>query len=155
MKRTYWKWLLAVSLSLNAGMIASAAWNTVRSTQPFRPPGATVKLPDYLELSEQQRQRWRQGEEAFLKDLSSNWRAIRAHRESLVRRIFSANPDRAAIDKEQERIAALQDAQQRRVIDQLIAERDMLDASQRAALMRLLLDRYARESTEEELLHRE
>jgi hypothetical protein len=151
MNRTLWKWLLAVSLSLNVGMITSATWNTVRST----PPSGSVDLPDYLKLTEQQRQRWRQGEEAFLKDLSSNWREIRAHRESLVRQVFSANPDRAAIDKEQGRIAALQDAQQRRVIDQLLAERDMLDASQRAALMRLLLDRYSQESTEEELLHRE
>lgn len=153
MNRRLSKWLLAVSLSLNVGMIAAAAWNTARSTQSS-PPAGMVNLPDYLKLTEQQRQRWRQGEEAFLKDLSSNWSAIRAHRESLVRQIFSDNPERAMIDKEQERIAALQDAQQRRVIDQLVAERDMLDASQRVALMRLLLDRYSQESTEEEQLHR-
>ena len=62
---------------------------------------------------------------------------------------------RAAIDAEQARIAALQDAQQQRVIAQLLAERALLDDGQRARLMALLLSRYAQESSEEELLHRD
>jgi hypothetical protein len=53
------------------------------------------------------------------------------------------------------RIAALQDAQQQRVIAQLLAERALLDDGQRARLMALLLSRYAQESSEEELLHRD
>ena len=64
-------------------------------------------------------------------------------------------PQRAAIDAEQARIAALQDAQQQRVIAQLLAERALLDDGQRARLMALLLSRYAQESSEEELLHRD
>lgn len=159
MNRPLWKWLLVISLSLNAGMLAAVAWNAMRSAQGAQTTqtaaGPAVNLPDYLKLNEEQRARWQQAEKVFLKDLTSNWRDIRAHREALVRLIFAAQPDRGAIDREQGRIAALQDAQQRRVIDQLLAERDMLDESQRAALMQLLLDRYSREATEEELLHRE
>lgn len=61
-----------------------------------------------------------------------------------------ANEPQRAIDAEQARIAALQDAQQR-VIAQLLAERALLDDGQRARLMALLLSRYAQESSEEEL----
>ena len=42
-----------------------------------------------------------------------------------------------------------------RVIAQLLAERGVLDEQQRERLMDLLLSRYAQESTEEELLHRD
>jgi uncharacterized sporulation protein YeaH/YhbH (DUF444 family) len=87
--------------------------------------------------------------------VTANWAEIRRHREALVRHIFANEPQRAAIDAEQARIAALQDAQQQRVIAQLLAERALLDDGQRARLKALLLSRYAQESSEEELLHRD
>lgn len=155
MNRPLWKWLLVISLSLNAGIVAAVAWNAVRSEPDSRTAAKAVNLPDYLQLTDEQRQRWVQTEQVFLADLSSNWREIRAHREALVRLIFATDTDRGAIDKEQGRIAALQDAQQRRVIEQLLAERGMLSEAQRNALMQVLLDRYSQEATEEELLHRE
>lgn len=148
MNRPLWKWLLAVSLSLNLGIVGAAAFHLLR-------PAPHVSLPDHLQLRPDQRVRWQEIEREFLKDLGANWSEIRKHREALVRRIFSAAPERAAIDAQQARIAALQDAQQRRVIDQLLAERDLLDAGQREALMNLLLTRYTQEATEEEMLHRE
>lgn len=154
MNRTLWKWLLAASLSLNLGVIAVIFYNQARL-----PPQATaaphVNLQDYLQLSNDQRQRWQQLEPAFLQDISTNWRDIRKHREALVRQIFSAVPERSAINAEQARIAALQDAQQQRVITQLLAERELLDEGQRKKLMNLLLSRYSQEATEEELLHRD
>ena len=52
-------------------------------------------------------------------------------------------------------IARLQAEQQQRVIAQLLAERALLNEAQRVRLMELLLRRYAQESSEEELLHRE
>jgi Spy/CpxP family protein refolding chaperone len=156
MKRPLLKWLFAVSLALNAGMLAAVAWNTARPAPAQQAAdGARVRLPEYLKLSADQRRRWEQIERGFLQDLSSNWRDIRSHREVLVRQIFSAVPDRAAIDSEQARIAALQDAQQRRVIAQLLEERALLDEGQRKALMELLLTRYTQEATEEEHLHRD
>lgn len=157
MNRTAWKWLLAVSLSLNLGIIAAVVFNQLRPLPPHAnttqaPP---VNLPDYLQLSNEQRQRWQQLEPVFLQDIAANWREIRKHRETLVRHIFAGTPQRAAIDAEQARIAALQDAQQQRVISQLLAERDLLNESQRARLMALLLSRYEQEATKEELLHRD
>lgn len=155
MNRTAMKWLLAISLSLNIGIIGAVVVKQARPSVP-QPAvlSAQLNLTDYLELTSEQRQRWQQLEPDFLHDLAANWRDIRQHREALVRAIFVAVPDRAAINAEQANIAALQDAQQQRVITQLLAEREVLDQNQRARLMTLLLGRYAQESTEEELLHR-
>ncbi|HJV79707.1 periplasmic heavy metal sensor [Noviherbaspirillum sp.] len=153
MNRTALKWLLAISLSLNAGMIVAVAVNRLGDPQASM-QGEQLSLPDYLQLSADQRRRWSEIEEVFLKDIASNWREIRAHREDLVRQIFSGTPDRSVIDAEQSKIAALQDSQQRRVITQLLAERELLDQSQRDKLMKLLLSRYTQEATEEEMLHR-
>lgn len=155
MNRTVVKWLLAISLSLNAGFLVAVVVDQIRAVAPPVGPAATpVDLPDYLQLNAQQRLRWQQIEEEFLRDLSANWQQIRAQREALVRQIFSANPERSAIDAQQARIAALQDQQQRRVIVQLLAERDLLDSQQRQKLMTLLLGRYTQEAGEEEQLHR-
>lgn len=159
MNRPLWKWLLAISLSLNIGMISTVAFTRMRAVSDA-PAGSArhVSLPEHLRLTAEQRQLWQRIEQDFLKDIGANWREIRTHREALVRQIFSARPDRAAIDAAQAKIAALQDAQQRRVIDQLLAEREVLDDGQRAALMSLLLARYAQEAqdaTAEEHLHRD
>ncbi|WP_276808061.1 Spy/CpxP family protein refolding chaperone [Castellaniella defragrans] len=152
MKHTAWiRTLLAVSLALNLGILAALV---LRPARVAPPPAPAVHLPDYLALTPGQRTRWDALEAPFLHDLSSNWDDIRHRREALVRHIFAAAPDRAAIDAEQAAIARLQAAQQQRVITQLLAERELLDTAQRERLLQLLLGRYAQEATEEELLHR-
>ena len=155
-RRSVPAWVLAASLALNAGIVVAVAlhqWQQPPKAQATQP--SPVNLPDYLELSAEQRQRWQQLEPNFLRDVTANWAEIRRHREALVQHIFANEPQRAVIDAEQARIAALQDAQQQRVIAQLLAERALLDDGQRARLMALLLSRYAQESSEEELLHRD
>ncbi len=150
MKRLAWtRALLAASLALNLGVVAALLLRPA----PLAPAPA-LDLPDHLALTPGQRARWQALEAPFLHELSANWDAIRRHREALVRHIFSAAPERAAIDAEQAAIASLQAAQQQRVIAQLLAERELLDERQRAQLLQLLLGRYAQEATEEELLHR-
>ncbi len=152
MKHPTWiRTLLAVSLALNLGILAALV---LRPARVAPPPAPAVHLPDYLALTPGQRMRWDALEAPFLHDLSSNWDDIRHRREALVRHIFAAAPDRAAIDAEQAAIARLQAAQQQRVITQLLAERELLDTAQRERLLQLLLGRYAQEATEEELLHR-
>jgi len=157
MSRAAWtRYLLVASLALNLGIVTALA---------LRPPlhsaagGAAqplpLNLPDYLALSAEQRTQWEQLEPAFLQALASNWQDIRQHREALVRHIFAATPDRMAIDAEQAAIAGLQSAQQQRVIAQLLEERKLLNGPQRQRLMELLLNRYAQNSTQEELLHRD
>jgi len=155
MKHPAWvRTLLAVSLALNLGVLAALA---LRPAPVASPPSASqpaVHLPDYLQLTPEQRARWDALEAPFLHDLSANWSDIRRHRDALVRHIFAATPDRAAIDAEQATIGRLQAAQQQRVIAQLLAERALLEEGQRERLLQLLLSRYAEEATEEELLHR-
>lgn len=154
MNRSALKLLLAVSLALNAGIVATVAVSRLGATSQPAAPSARVSLPDYLGLNAEQRRRWSDMEQGFMKDLAANWREIKAHREALIRQAFSAAPDHVALDAEQARIAALQDSQQRRVMRQLLAERDLLNPHQREKLMTLLLSRYAQEATEEEMLHR-
>lgn len=157
MNRTVWtRYLLVVSLALNLGIVTALV---VRPSPPrpvdiaAQPPH--LNLQDYLELTTEQRKQWQQLEPAFLRELAANWQDIRQHREALVRHIFAAVPDRSAIDAEQAAIASLQGTQQQRVIEQLLAERKVLDDHQRKRLMDLLLSRYSEEATEEELLHRD
>lgn len=157
MNRTVWiRYLLIVSLALNLGIVTALV---VRPSPPrpvdiaAQPPH--LNLQDYLELTTEQRKQWQQLEPAFLRELAANWQDIRQHREALVGHIFAAVPDRSAIDAEQAAIASLQGTQQQRVIEQLLAERKVLDDHQRKRLMDLLLSRYSEEATEEELLHRD
>ena len=155
MKNPTWiRSLLAVSLALNLGVVAALVLRPAPAAPPHSAPPA-IYLPDYLALTPEQRTRWDALETPFLRDLSANWSGIRRHREALVRHIFAATPNRAAIDAEQAAIANLQAAQQQRVITQLLAERALLNDQQRAQLLHLLLGRYAQEATEEELLHRQ
>ena len=141
--------LLFASLALNLGVVAALALRPA----PVAPP-PSLNVPEHLALTPEQRTRWAALETPFLEALSTNWEGIRHHREALVRHIFADAPERTAIDAEQAAIARLQATQQQRVIDQLLAERAMLDDAQRTRLLQLLLTRYAEEATEEEMLHR-
>jgi len=142
MKR-YWVYLLlALSLLVNAGVLAGAWF------QASRAEGATElaffgmgheRVPEYLKLDRSQRERWHAMEQDFVKALNDAGREIQTHRERLVREIFSAQPDAPLIERERAAIFALQEAQQRSVIAQLLKEREMLSPEQRAALADLLL----------------
>lgn len=142
MKRNWVYLLLALSLLVNAGAIAGAWF------QAWRADGATElaffgigheRVPEYLKLDPSQRERWHAMEQDFLKALNDAGREIQTHRDRLVREVFSAQPDAAVIERERSAIFALQEAQQRSVIAQLMKEREMLSAEQRLALAALLL----------------
>ena len=148
--RTWIRALLFAALALNLGVAVALALRSAPT-----PPPPTLDLPEHLALTSEQRTQWAALETPFLEELASNWEGIQHHREALVRHIFAATPNRAAIDAEQAAIANLQAAQQQRVITQLLAERALLNDQQRAQLLHLLLGRYAQEATEEELLHRQ
>lgn len=142
MKRSRLQFALLLSLLLNLGVIGAAGYLVVKRGQhPFAVGGAAAEasLPDYLKLSTDQRRQWRDLEIGFLKELAADWDQIRAHRETMIHEIFSDRPDRGRIEAERAAIARLQAAQQRRVIEQLLNERDIIDAGQRRALAELLL----------------
>ncbi|MDP1537026.1 MAG: periplasmic heavy metal sensor [Burkholderiales bacterium] len=142
MKRYWVHLLLVLSLLVNAGVLAGAWF------QSWRAEGATEltffgmgheRVPDYLKLDPTQRERWHVMERDFVKTLNDAGRDIQTHRERLVREIFSTQPDADLIERERASIFALQAAQQRNVIAQLLKEREMLSPEQRTALADLLL----------------
>lgn len=143
---------LIVSLALNVGVVAAVGYAAYRGGQWPALLQSERDLPAYLALTTEQRRRWDELEAAFLRELGGGWREIRSHRERMIGEIFSERPDRARVESERAAIAALQTAQQRQVIEQLLRERDILDTVQRRKLADLLL-RQAPASTFEERLH--
>ncbi|HEX6362994.1 MAG TPA: periplasmic heavy metal sensor, partial [Albitalea sp.] len=97
------------------------------------------QVADHLQLDPAQREHWHRMEADFVKALRESAQQIRVHRERMVREILSARPDAATIERERTAIFALQEAQQRVVIAQLLKERELLRAEQRATLAELLL----------------
>ena len=134
--------LLVASLLVNAGVVA-AVW------MPRWVGGGAIErahfgmpheqVPEHLGLDTAQRERWHALEAGFVERLHESAARIQRHREALVREILSAQPDAAAIERERSAIFALQEAQQRTVIDQLLKEREMLGAEQRKRLAELLI----------------
>lgn len=147
MKSTVLRVLLAVSLLVNLGVIGAVAYR-LANKDSF--PG----LPRYLELSADQVRDWHASEQGFLMQLGTSAEAIRTHRDRMIHAIFADTPDPALIDAERIAIARLQDEQQKRVIQQLLRERELLTLTQRTKLAQLLLDQPAGLSTIE-LLHRD
>ena len=149
------KYALILSIMLNVGVVAALAYSAFQQgTWPavFRGDKVEPDLPAYLDLNAEQKRRWSELEAAFIRELRNDWRQIRIHRERMINEIFSEQPDRQRIEGERAAIAQLQAAQQRRVIQQLLEERDILDAAQRRKLAEMLL-RQAPAGTFEERLH--
>lgn len=142
MKSYALKLLLAASLLVNAGVLV-AVW------VPGLGAGGAIErtlfgmrheqVPEHLRLDAAQRERWHVLEAGFVEQLRDSGLRIQEHRERLVRQVLSAEPDAAAIERERSAIFALQEAQQRAVIAQLLKEREMLRPEQRTALAELLI----------------
>lgn len=130
------KLALALSLLVNAGVIGGVVYQLVRGGEAPRFPG----LPAYLELSAAQREKWTALERGFMQDLHAASREIGVRRERLIRGALVDQADPAVLEAERAAIAALQTAQQKRVIAQLVRERELLAPSQRAKLAELLLE---------------
>jgi len=135
------RYALVLSVLLNLGVVGTVGYQAVRQggvPTVFR-SSPTTDLPAYLKLDAGQRSRWHALENDFLSGLDAGWRDIAAHRELLIREVFSEQPDRARIEAERAAIAQLQVQQQQRVIAQFLRERDILNPAQRSALADLLL----------------
>lgn len=132
MRRDTMGYLLAISLLFNVGAIGAAAW------QAWHGAGEH-SIASALKLDSQQRERWAALEQPFVAQLDADWRDIARQREVLIREVFAGTPDHARIEAARSRIAEMQAGQQRRVIAQLLRERELLTPSQRAQLAELLL----------------
>ena len=76
---------------------------------------------------------------------------LERHRHALVEALFAESIDPLRIEAERAAIAELQQAQQRLIIEQLIAERAILDVRQREQLLGLLLAQPPARTTVEDL----
>lgn len=150
MKRYWIYFVLALSLLLNVGALAGAwfqAWRAQGATELAFFGMGHERVPAYLKLDSAQLEHWHAMERDFVKTLDDFDRQIQAHRERLVREIFSVQPDASVVERERAAIFALQEAQQRSVIGQLLREREMLSAQQRIALADLLLKQNPRNAS--------
>ena len=138
---------LLLSVALNLGVIATVALDRLR------PPAAESKPPlhQMLGLNEDQRARWEAAERPFLQQFDTATAQLENHRAALIEALFADTIDSAHIESARAAIAELQQTQQRLIIEQLITERAILDAQQRAQLARLLRDQPGTRSTVEDL----
>jgi hypothetical protein len=143
MERSWIRVALAISVLLNVGVlggVAHQAWRVgglPELSSYFGMPHE--QLPAYLGMSPGQRAQWHEIESGFLQALADDARTIREHRERMIREIFGAQSDPAAVERERALIFARQEAQQRRIIGQLLRERELLSPEQRAKLGELLI----------------
>jgi Spy/CpxP family protein refolding chaperone len=142
MKGYVLKLLLAASLLVNAGVLAAVwmpGWGAGSAIESALFGMRHEQVPEHLGLDAAQRERWHALEAHFVEQLHDSAVRIQGHRERMVREILSAQPDAAAIERERSAIFALQEAQQRAVIEQLLKEREVLRPEQRTALAQLLI----------------
>lgn len=153
MSRSRLQYAVVLSVLLNLGVVGAVGYHAVRRGALPDVSGTESSAPDYLKLTPEQRRRWHALEADFIRELQSDLREIASRRERLIREIFSERPSAESIDAEREAIARLQAQQQKRVIAQLLKEREILEPSQQRALAALLLTQPAAE-TAVERLHR-
>jgi len=152
MIKRYWVYILLVfSLSLNLGGIGAVAYYATRSGQ-FSGLSQTQErkyLSDYLNLTSEQRRTWREKGQVFWQEITAAVKQIQVHRETMVRTIFSENPDLAVIETERAEIARLQERIQQAAIRHMLDERGMLDSAQRETLAELLIRQGAAGASDE------
>ena len=150
------KLAFALSLLLNASVLGGAGYRLANDggLAAVFGNGREAHAAEYLKLSAEQRDRWRELEADFMTRFHAEVSEIALHRERLIREIFSEKPYPDRIEAERETIARLQIEQQRRVIAQLLREREILEPTQRRALADFLL-RQGAEVTAVEQVHRQ
>jgi len=157
MKTSTLRRVLILSLLVNLGVLGAIAYRTFGPGAAHQRSGATDEFPGlvrYLSLSPEQQSRWREAETTFVGQLADGGGEILQRRNRLIDEIFAESPDAARIEAERATIAGLQEQRQRIVIEQLLREREILDAGQRARLAQLLRSQPAGASGFEQL-HRD
>lgn len=152
MKPHWLNTLLGFSLLLNVGVLGAVGYQAWHGGDwPGLHDDKHDYLAEHLRLSDEQRRQWREKEEKFLREMSTDWEEVRIHRERMIRQIFSQHPDLAEIEAARAAISRIQEKQQRHVIAQLMEEQRILDATQREALAGILIQQKPAGSLEERL----
>ncbi|WP_332674294.1 periplasmic heavy metal sensor [Aromatoleum sp.] len=147
MKPTLLRVALLVSLFVNVGVVVAVGMNAFRA--PASQDGAP--LHEYLGLDADQTRRWHEIERPFVQQFGAASAEVERHRVALIGAIFAEDVDRAKLEAERDAIARVQAEQQRLLIEQLLAEREILAPTQRVRLAQLLLDQPGGSSAFEKL----
>lgn len=129
---------LALSLLLNAGFIGTLVWQQATTDGLPLPSGAPTELTRQLGLNADQLGRWHDSNVTYLAYLRAAEKAVEQSRDGLLKSILDASAEPQAVEAERVRFAELQQAQQQLAIDQLLREREILDAEQRRRFVTLL-----------------
>lgn len=130
---------------LNLGILLAIVWASWGATS--KPP----VLANYLQLDAEQVLHWRQAEQAFLVQLESNENAIKQQRNTLIEAVFADDLSLAEVHLARQSLAQLQNKQQEIVVEQLLAEREILTVRQRDLLKELLIQQPMHASHYEQL----
>ncbi|ESQ97271.1 MULTISPECIES: periplasmic heavy metal sensor [Stutzerimonas] len=142
---------LALSLLVNCGVLGALAWQKLQTDGLPMPSGAPTELSHQLELSANQLGRWHDGQAPYLARLRALDSDLDAQRSKLLQALLGERVDPAQIASEQAKLGELRDARQQLQIEQLLNERELLDARQRQKLVSFLARQNA--STELASLH--
>ena len=148
MKTTKPGMALLLSVALNLGVLGAVLLDRLGPSASATP---APPLHRVLALDEAQRARWEAVEAPFLQQFEVAAVRLERHRHALVEALFAESIDPLRIEAERAAIAELQQAQQRLIIEQLIAERAILDVRQREQLLGLLLAQPPARTTVEDL----
>lgn len=142
--RTYLIFLTLLNISILLAIVWSS-WGRNWST------GQQLVLANYLQLDAEQVLYWRQAEQTFLEQLEGNETAIKQQRNALIGALFADDLQLDDVHLARNALAQLQNQQQQIVIEQLLAERAILNARQRQTLQDLLIQQPIHASQYEQL----
>lgn len=149
MKPSTLRYALMISVLINLGVVVTISIDALRPLT--METAASPSLPSYLDLDASQLTRWQAAEEPFLRQFGTAAAQIETHRTAMIRAIFADVVDLQGVETERAAIARLQHEQQRLLIEQLLVEREILDAEQRKLLAQLLLAQPEKPSALEDL----
>ncbi|MCW3147143.1 periplasmic heavy metal sensor [Stutzerimonas stutzeri] len=129
---------LALSLLVNCGVLGTLAWQKLQTDGLPMPSGAPTELSRQLELSANQLGRWHDGQAPYLAQLHALDSEFDAQRGRLLEALLGEQVDPAQVAREQAKLSELREARQQLQIDQLLSERELLDARQRQKLVNFL-----------------
>ncbi|HCH77788.1 MAG TPA: hypothetical protein DFM08_15040 [Pseudomonas sp.] len=129
---------LALSLLVNFGVLGTLAWQKLQTDGLPMPSGAPTELSRQLELSVNQLGRWHDGQAPYLARLHTLDSDLDAQRGKLLQALLGEQVDPAQVAREQAKLSELREARQQLQIDQLLSERELLDARQRQKLVNFL-----------------
>lgn len=126
---------LALSLLLNLGVLGTLAWQKLATDGLPMPSGAPTALSRELQLSAEQLGRWHDLRAPYLAHLRAAETALAEQHQRLLDALLGERADAQRIAGEQARLAELREARQQLLVEQLLAERELLDARQRDRLV--------------------